>query len=92
MIDISFVHQVIDLVLQILMYAIVIRALLSWIPNLPYNAFVRILHDITEPLLKPFRGIRFGGSAFAVDLSPILAYFVLLIIRFTILPFLFSFF
>ena len=92
MIGIYFLHQVIDMVLQILMYAIVIRAILSWIPNLPYNAFVRILHDITEPLLKPFRGIRFGGSAFAVDLSPILAYFVLLIIRFTILPFFFSFF
>ena len=78
------------MVLQILMYAIVIRAILSWIPNLPYNAFVRILHDITEPLLKPFRGIRFGGSAFAVDLSPIFAYFALLILRFYLLPALFQ--
>lgn len=79
------------MVLIILMYAIVLRALLSWIPNLPYNAFVRTLHEVTEPLLKPFRRIRFGGSGFSIDLSPIFAYMAILITRTTILPALFSF-
>ncbi|WP_019851096.1 MULTISPECIES: YggT family protein [Desulfitobacterium] len=89
MIIILFVYQVTDTVLMILMYAIILRALLSWIPNLPYNAFVRMLYDITEPLLKPFRRFQFGGGGFSIDISPILAYFAIMIIRSALLPGLF---
>ena len=44
--------------LQALTWAIVIRSLLSWIPNLsPDNPLVRVLNQITEPLLAPARRI-----------------------------------
>jgi YggT family protein len=81
-----------DAVIMILMYAIIIRALLSWFPNLPQNAFFRILYDVTDPLLKPFQRFQFGGGGFSIDISPILAYFTLMIIRSSILPALFRIF
>lgn len=77
---------------MILSYAIIIRALLSWFPNLPHNAFFRILYDITDPLLKPFQRFQFGGGGLSIDISPILAYFTLMIIRSAVLPGLFSLF
>ncbi|EHL07370.1 YGGT family protein [Desulfitobacterium hafniense DP7] len=90
MIIIIFVYQVADKVLLILMYAIILRALLSWIPNLPYNAFVRILHDITDPLIRPFERLQFGGPGFAIGLAPLIAYFVLMLVRSILLPGIFS--
>jgi len=81
-----------DAVLMILSYAIIIRALLSWLPNLPYNALVRTLYDITDPLLKPFQRFQFGGNGVSVDISPILAYFSIMIIRRAILPAIFGLF
>jgi YggT family protein len=65
-----------------LVWAILIRVLLSWIPNLdPYNPLVRLLRQITDPILEPARRIipPLGG----LDISPIV---VLLLIQFLIQP------
>jgi YggT family protein len=72
-----------------LVYIILIfaRILLSWIPRLPYNRYLRavveFIHQVTDPYLNLFR--RFmppvGGRGFALDLSPILAIVVLLVAR-----------
>jgi YggT family protein len=43
--------------LYILLIAIVIRALMSWFPGAQNNAFARLLHQITEPLLEPVRRV-----------------------------------
>jgi len=64
---------------------IFIRVLLSWIPRMPYNpvlrAVVDFVHQVTDPYLNLFR--RFlpplGGGGMAIDISPIIAIFVLLI-------------
>ena len=64
---------------------IFIRVLLSWIPRMPYNPYLRavvdFVHQVTDPYLNLFR--RFlpplGGRGFALDLSPILAIVVLLV-------------
>jgi YggT family protein len=87
-----FIYQVADTVITILMFAIIIRAILSWFPNLPYNTFVRVLYEITDPLLKPFQRFQIGGGGFAIDISPILAYFVLMIIQRAVLPAIFNIF
>ena len=64
---------------------IFIRVLMSWIPRMPYNRYVRaavgFVEEVTDPYLNVFR--RFvpplGGGGFALDLSPILAIILLLI-------------
>ena len=66
---------------------IFVRVLLSWIPRIPYNPYVRavvdFIHQVTDPYLNLFR--RFippvGGRGLALDLSPILAIVVLLIVQ-----------
>lgn len=66
-----------NLLLQILSLAILVRVLLSWFPVDPSNPIVRILYEITEPVLMPFRRVipRIG----MLDLSPLAA---LLVIQF----------
>ena len=66
---------------------LIIRVLLTWIPRLPYNralrATVGFIEEVTDPYLNVFR--RFlppiGGGGFALDLSPILAIILLIIVQ-----------
>jgi YggT family protein len=65
---------------------IFIRIILSWVPRIPYNrylaAFLKFVTDVTDPYLNLFRRIlppvRMGPGA--LDLSPIVATFVLIIV------------
>lgn len=75
---------------MLLGYAIVIRALLSWVPQLSNHPLVRILDDITEPLLRPFRRFQVQGGGFGIDISPLIAYFALYLIRAYVLPLIFN--
>jgi YggT family protein len=69
------------MVITILEWAIVIRAVLSWFPNAQSNSIARIINEITEPLIRPFRRIRLGGAVGMVDFSPLFALIALMIIR-----------
>ena len=65
---------------------IFIRIILSWIPRIPYNrvlnGFLKFVTDVTDPYLNLFRRIlppvRLGPGA--LDLSPIIATFALIIV------------
>jgi YggT family protein len=73
----AFLFQFLSILLTILSWAILIRVLLSWIPNLDRgNALVRLLAQITDPVLEPARRIipPIGG----MDISPIV---VLVLLR-----------
>ena len=64
-------------VLMIYMWVIIIRALISWVNPDPYNKIVRVLYQITEPVLYAVRKrLPYTGG---IDLSPII---VLLVIMF----------
>jgi len=59
--------------LQLLVFA---RVVISWIPVNRYHPVVRLIHDATEPMLRPFRRmIRFGPGA--IDFSPLILLLVL---------------
>jgi YggT family protein len=70
-----FVITFLGLLLQILWIAILVRVLLSWFPIDQSNPIVRIVWEITEPVLAPFRRVipRIG----MFDLSPIAAFLVI---------------
>jgi YggT family protein len=65
---------------------IFIRIIMSWIPRIPYNRFLagalKFVTDVTDPYLNLFRRIlppvRLGPGA--LDLSPIVATFVLILV------------
>ena len=72
-----FIFQFLSILLTILSWAILIRVLLSWIPNLDRgNPVVQLLVQVTDPVLEPARRIipPIGG----MDISPIV---VLLLLR-----------
>ena len=74
---VSLIAQVIDKVITILIFAIVIRSFLSFLPQFRSNKLSVILYDVTEPLLKPFQRFQMGGAAGAIDFSPLIAIIVL---------------
>ena len=84
----AYVENFLAILLQILLMAIFVRVLLTWLPIDQNNPIIRVLFDVTEPVLAPFRKIipRIG----MFDLSPIAA---MLIIQFILqnLPQLFRF-
>ncbi len=74
---------VIDVVFQVLWWAILIRVLLSWLPmaNIridPYNPAVRLLYAVTDPILEPLRRFTTIGM---IDLSPLVALLLLDFLR-----------
>ena len=71
---------VINWVLQIYMWIIIARAILSWVSPDPYNPIVRFIHNITEPVLYQVRKripIMMGG----IDLSPIIVLLAILFLQ-----------
>ena len=82
--DIAGYVSAVFLVYLILIFA---RILLSWIPRIPYNPYLRavvdFIHQVTDPYLNLFRRVLppVGGRGFALDLSPILAVVLLLIVQ-----------
>ncbi len=79
----------IDLVCAFLLvyfFVLFARIILSWFPVQPGSGLAsvhRLLYDITEPVLAPVRGLipPIGGSGMAFDLSPIIVFVGLSILR-----------
>ena len=72
--------SILNLALEIYMWVIIARALLSWVNPDPYNPIVRFLYNITEPVLGWVRRrvpLVFGG----LDLSPLLVLFAIVFLR-----------
>lgn len=64
------IASILDMLLGMVIFLVIARAVISWVNADPYNPIVRFLISTTEPLMQPFR--RFipvlkGG----LDLSPI---------------------
>jgi YggT family protein len=72
--------KIVDLFLEILTWVIIARVILSWIPHNPEKPLFRMLNEVTEPVLAPFRRLL-PKSGLPLDISPLVALFVLLIIR-----------
>jgi YggT family protein len=80
------VASYVDTLILVYIVLIFIRILMSWIPRIPYNrvldAVLTFVKDVTDPYLNLFRRfipmVRLGPGA--LDISPIVATFVLIIV------------
>lgn len=61
--------------LQILTWAIIARALVSWLPIDPSSALYQLLFRVTEPIIDPIR--RILPPMGFIDLSPLAAILLL---------------
>jgi YggT family protein len=72
--------QVLDMALDLYMWVIIFRAIISWVNPDPYNPIVRFLYRATEPVLAPIRRwLPFGGLG--LDLSPLVVLFVIYFLK-----------
>lgn len=76
--------ELISLLLNVYLIAIVVRAILSWISPNDYNPATTVLLGLTEPVIRPFRAVLpdLGG----IDLSPLAAIVAIQVVKMLVLP------
>jgi YggT family protein len=73
----SATAQILKIILELYMWIMIIRSLLSWVNPDPYNPIVQLLNSITEPVLYRVRQLM-PMSGTGIDFSPMIV--ILLII------------
>ncbi|MDD3050538.1 MAG: YggT family protein [Candidatus Cloacimonetes bacterium] len=83
----NMIYTIVNLlgfILNLYVYVLVARAVISWFSPDPYNNLYRLLINLTEPVLTPIR--RYIPTS-GIDFSPFIA---ILIIEFIIKGFIFK--
>jgi YggT family protein len=75
------IAKILDILLTMVYWLILIRALISWVNPDPFNPIVQFLYKTTEPILEPIRRILPLGLRFGIDISPIIAFFAILFLK-----------
>ena len=66
------IAKVLGVLLNIYLWVIIIRAVISWLNPDPYNPIVQFLTRVTEPVLRPLRKLV-PTWKLGIDLSPLIA-------------------
>ncbi len=74
------ISQILNIVLNIFMWIIIIRALISWVNPDPYNPIVQFLFKVTEPVLFPIRR-ALPISGIGIDFSPIIVFLIIIFLQ-----------
>lgn len=69
----------VNTVFRVYYMLIFVRILLSFIPHNPYQPLIRFVYEVTEPWLGIFR--RLVPPIGMIDISPLLAFFALELVR-----------
>ncbi len=67
---------IIHYVLQIYMWLVIARAVISWVNPDPYNPIVNFLYQTTEPVLYRIRRLLPFGMM-PIDISPIIVFIII---------------
>ena len=69
---ITAVAYILDVLLNIIYWLVLIRALISWVNPDPLNPIVQFLNKTTEPILEPIRKRLPINFRLGIDISPII--------------------
>lgn len=77
------VGRILDMLLSIMIFIVIARAVISWVNPDPYNPIVRFLSSATDPLLRPLRRYipPLGGG---IDVTPIVLILILYFLEFAL--------
>ena len=81
--------DILHIVLNIYMYIVIARAILSWVNPDPYNPIVRFLYNVTEPVLYRIRRLlpfNMGG----IDFTPMILILAIIFLDRFIVPSLYT--
>ncbi|MBI3617687.1 MAG: YggT family protein [Candidatus Omnitrophica bacterium] len=67
-----------ELILTVLYWLILVRALISWVNPDPFNPVVQFLTRTTEPILQPIRRLL---PPMGIDISPIIAFLAIIFLK-----------
>lgn len=73
--------QIFNVLLTVLYWLILVRVLISWVNPDQYNPIVQFLYKTTEPILYPIRRLLSASLRFGLDISPIIAFLLILFLR-----------
>ena len=85
MAPLGYVLDLVSLAIQIYIYIIIARAIVSWVSPDPYNPVVRFLYRATEPVLRPVRE-RLPMSQMGIDFSPMIVILGLYVLQVYVIP------
>jgi YggT family protein len=71
---------VLSFILEFYWWALVIRALISWVSPDPFNPIVQFLQRVTDPILYPIQKMM-RSDWMGVDLSPMVAILIILFLK-----------
>jgi YggT family protein len=73
------IATVVDLLFTVYIFVIFARVIMSWARIDPYHPVAQWIYRLTEPLLGPIRNMM--PQTGTVDWSPMIAMFILIILR-----------
>lgn len=76
--------RIVSMAIQLYIWVVIARAVISWVNPDPYNPIVRFLYNVTEPVLYQIRRwvpVHFGG----IDLTPLILIFGLYLVQMVLL-------
>lgn len=78
------VPELVSLIINIFLFAILIQVIISWINPGSYNPVLSLIHSLTEPLLAPVR--RRMPDMGGLDLSPMVVIIGLVVLEMLLIP------
>jgi YggT family protein len=70
------IFQFLFYILQVFQLILLARVILSWFPNVDRsNPIIRLLYDVTEPILRPVRDML--PQTGMIDLSPLIVFLII---------------
>lgn len=78
------IPAVLELVIDILLFAVLVRVVLSWLNPDPYNPAVALLGRLTDPILVPAQ--RLIPSIGGIDLSPVAVMIGMVLLQMLLVP------
>ncbi len=78
---IASVAHILDIILNIIYWLVLIRALVSWVNPDPINPIVQFLEKTTEPILGPIRRRLPLSFRFGIDISPIIVILLIMFLK-----------
>lgn len=78
------IYQAVGIVFSVIELAILIRVFLSWLPVPKEHRLIDLLYQVTEPILAPIRSLvqrSSFGQNMMFDLSPIIAFLLIGLLR-----------
>jgi len=88
---ISAVAHILDVLLNIIYWLVLIRALISWVNADPLNPIVQFLNKTTEPILEPIRRRLPLNFRFGIDISPLIVILLIMFLKLFLIKSLFDF-